>query len=56
MGIPAVCIGDDDVNVYAHNAAKERFPVKNTWQMPQMTLLVVLSAAGVAGGPGSVLQ
>ncbi len=56
MGIPAVCIGDDEVNVYAHNAAKERFPVKNTWQMPQMTLLVVLSAAGVAGGPGTVLQ
>lgn len=29
MGIPAVCIGDDEVNVYAHNAAKERFPVKH---------------------------
>lgn len=56
MGIPAVCVGDDGVNVYAHNAAKERFPVKGTWQMPQMSLLLMLSAAGVAGVQGSVLE
>ena len=56
LGIPAVCIGDDAVNVFAHNAAKERFPVKNTWQMPQMTLMVALSAAGVDGVQDSVLR
>ena len=56
MGIPALCVGDDGVNVYAHNAAKERFPVKGTWQMPQMSLLMLLSAAGVTGVQASVLE
>ena len=55
-GIPAVCIGDDGRDVFAHNAAKERFPVKGTWQMPQLTLMVALAAAGVAGVQGSVLK
>lgn len=55
-GIPAVCVGDDGREVFAHNAAKERFPVKDSWQMPQMALLVALGAAGVAGVQGTVLE
>lgn len=56
MGLPAVCIGDGGPDVYAHNAAKERFPVKDTWEMPQLTLLVALAAVGVDGVQGSILE
>ena len=56
MGLPAVCIGDGGPDAFAHNAAKERFPVKGTWQMPQLTLMVALAAVGVAGVQESVLE
>ncbi len=56
MGLPAVCIGDGGPEVYAHNAAKERFPVKDTWQMPQLTLMVALAAVGVCGVQESILE
>lgn len=46
--IPAVCIGGGDISTFAHNAAKERFPLKGTWQMPQLALLVALSMSGLA--------
>ncbi len=54
-GIPAVCIGDGGPATYYHNAALERFPVKDTWEMPQLALLIALSAAGVEGETKSVL-
>ena len=56
MGLPAVCIVDGGPEVYAHNAAKERFPVKDTWQMPQLTLMVALAAVGVCGVQESILE
>ena len=48
-GIPAVCLGNSSVPLYSHDAVRERFPVKNSWQMPQVALLTILSAAGTAG-------
>ncbi len=54
-GIPAVCIGDGGLDTFCHNAAAERFPVKNTWQLPQLAMLVALSVAGVENGTKSIL-
>ena len=48
-GIPAVCLGCGDVETFCHNAAMERFPVKNSFEMPQLALMVALAAAGVDG-------
>ena len=44
-GIPAVCIGAGDTECYVHNAEKERFPLKESWKMPQLALLLALSMA-----------
>lgn len=55
LGIPAVCIGDGGVDTFCHNAALERFPIQDTWKMPQLGLLVALAAAGVAGETDSIL-
>ncbi len=46
--IPAVCIGSGDVETFAHNAEKERFPLDGTWQMPQLALLLVLAMSDLA--------
>ena len=44
-GIPAVCIGAGNTECYVHNAEKERFPLKESWKMPQLALLLALSMA-----------
>lgn len=44
-GIPAVCIGAGNTECYVHNAQKERFPLKESWKMPQLALLLALSMA-----------
>lgn len=54
-GIPAVCIGDGGPQTFYHNAASERFPVKDTWQMPQLALLLALSVAGIENEVQSIL-
>lgn len=54
-GIPAVCLGCGDEETFVHNAAKERFPVKKSYEMPQLALMVALAAAGVEGKLESVL-
>ena len=46
-GIPAVCIGAGDTECYVHNAEKERFPLKESWKMPQLALLLALSMANM---------
>lgn len=46
-GIPAVCIGAGNTECYVHNAEKERFPLKESWKMPQLALLIALSQAKV---------
>ncbi len=57
LGIPAVCLGNDDrVEIYCHNAAMERFPVKDTYEMPQLAMLVALAASGIAGKTKSILK
>lgn len=55
-GIPAVCIGDDEIPIYAHNAAKERFPIKGTYKMPQLGMLVALALAGIEDETDSILK
>ena len=46
-GIPAVCIGAGNTECYVHNAEKERFPLKESWKMPQLALLLALSMAKI---------
>lgn len=46
-GIPAVCIGAGNTECYVHNAEKERFPIKESWKMPQLALLLALSMAKI---------
>ena len=46
-GIPAVCIGAGDTECFVHNAEKERFPLKESWKMPQLALLLALSMAKI---------
>lgn len=55
LGIPAICIGDGDLETFCHNAALERFPVKDSWEMPQLGILAALAAAGVDGEISSIL-
>ncbi len=55
-GVPAVCIGDEvGMETFCHNAASERFPVKDTWQMPQLAMLIALASAGVGEDIKSIL-
>lgn len=57
LGVPAVCLGNDDsVEIYCHNAAMERFPVKDTYEMPQLALLVSLAVSGIAGETATILK
>lgn len=46
-GIPAVCIGAGNTECFVHNAEKERFPVKESWKMPQLALILALSMAKI---------
>jgi len=55
-GVPAVCLGNGGPEIYCHNAAMERFPVKDTYQLPQLALLVTLAVAGIAGETKTILK
>ncbi|MBP3398460.1 MAG: M20/M25/M40 family metallo-hydrolase [Erysipelotrichaceae bacterium] len=46
-GISAVCIGAGNTECFVHNAEKERFPVKESWKMPQLALILALSMAKI---------
>lgn len=45
--LPTVCIGAGDTECYIHNAEKERFPLHESWKLPQLALLVALSMSGI---------
>lgn len=55
-GVPAVCLGNGGPEIYCHNAAMERFPVKDTYELPQLALLVSLAVAGIAGETKTILK